>query len=107
MRVRSDRSVRRGTAHSSPFDAASGAGAQRSRVAGAGRGGRTVNDPMSPVIVPAIIFARGGSKGVPRKNMALLAGKPCIGWTIDAALSSRHISHVAVSSDDAETIEYA
>lgn len=48
----------------------------------------------------AIILARAGSKGVPGKNTAPIAGKPCIRWTIDAALDARTIDHVAVSTDD-------
>jgi YrbI family 3-deoxy-D-manno-octulosonate 8-phosphate phosphatase len=50
----------------------------------------------------AIIPARGGSKGIPRKNIRLLAGKPLIGWTIEAAREARSISRVVVSTDDAE-----
>jgi CMP-N-acetylneuraminic acid synthetase len=37
----------------------------------------------------AIIPARGGSKGIPRKNIRLLAGKPLIAYSIEAALESR------------------
>jgi CMP-N-acetylneuraminic acid synthetase len=49
-----------------------------------------------------IIPARGGSKGVPRKNIQLLAGKPLIAWTIEAALASTIIERVIVSTEDAE-----
>lgn len=49
----------------------------------------------------AIILARGGSKGVPGKNTRLIAGKPCVVWTLEAALQSRHVGHIAVSTDDA------
>lgn len=49
--------------------------------------------------VIAIIPARGGSKGVPLKNMVLVNEKPLIDWTIDAALDSKCISTVVVSSD--------
>ena len=48
-----------------------------------------------------IIPARGGSKGVPRKNIRELAGKPLIAWTIEAAKSSR-LDRVIVSTDDPE-----
>ena len=48
----------------------------------------------------AVITARGGSKGIPRKNLALLAGKPLIAWTIEAALGSRAKPRVIVSTDD-------
>lgn len=50
----------------------------------------------------AIIPARGGSKGVPRKNIKLLAGKPLIAYTIDAALKSKYLDRVIVSTDDDE-----
>lgn len=50
----------------------------------------------------AIIPARGGSKGVPRKNILQICGKPLIGWTINAAKASRHIDRVIVSTDDSE-----
>ncbi len=56
---------------------------------------------MSPNIV-AFIFARGGSKGVPRKNIRPLGGKPLIAHAIDTARASRHIQRVVVSTDDAE-----
>jgi len=47
----------------------------------------------------AIIPARGGSKGVPRKNILPLGGKPLIAHTIDAARSSKLINEVVVSTD--------
>jgi len=49
-----------------------------------------------------IIPARGGSKGVPRKNVLPILGKPVITWTIEAALRSRRLSEVVVSTDDPE-----
>src|ERR1700733_12258823 len=54
-----------------------------------------------------LIPARGGSKRIPRKNMALLGGKPLISYTIEAALSSHRLSEVLVSTDDKEIAEYA
>lgn len=48
------------------------------------------------------IPARGGSKGVPGKNKRLLAGKPLIQWTIEAALAATSIGDVIVSTDDPE-----
>lgn len=48
----------------------------------------------------AFILARGGSKGVPGKNIRPLAGKPLIGWTIEAALQTPEITKVFVSTDD-------
>lgn len=50
----------------------------------------------------AIIPARGGSKGIPRKNLLPLCGKPLIGWTIEAARAARCVDRVVVSTDDAE-----
>lgn len=55
----------------------------------------------------AIILARGGSKGVPRKNALNIAGKPCIAWTIEAAKQAETVSVVAVSTDDAELASIA
>ena len=52
----------------------------------------------------AIIPARGGSKGLPRKNILDLCGKPLIAWTIDASLKSKYISDTYVSSDDDEIL---
>ena len=49
-----------------------------------------------------IIPARGGSKGVPRKNLANLLGKPLIAYTIETALSARLLSNVIVSTEDKE-----
>jgi CMP-N,N'-diacetyllegionaminic acid synthase len=50
----------------------------------------------------ALIPARGGSKGIPRKNVKTIAGKPLIVWTIEAALRSPSIHTVVVSTDDEE-----
>ena len=50
----------------------------------------------------AIIPARGGSKGIPRKNIKTLAGKPLIGWTIDAAKKAGCVDHIVVSTEDEE-----
>ncbi len=55
----------------------------------------------------AIIPARGGSKGVPRKNIRLLVGKPLIAYSIEAALKSRYIDRVVVSTEDEEIAETA
>jgi len=52
--------------------------------------------------VIGIIPARGGSKGVPGKNLRPLGGKPLIGWTIEAALAAETITRLVVSTDDAE-----
>ena len=52
--------------------------------------------------VVALIPARGGSKGIPRKNLAPLGGRPLLAWTVDAALSSRTVTRTVVSTDDEE-----
>lgn len=54
------------------------------------------------VKVLGVITARGSSKGVPRKNIRLLAGKPLIAYTIEAALKSKLLDRVIVSTDDKE-----
>lgn len=61
---------------------------------------------MSPSVI-GFIFARGGSKGVPRKNIRPLAGKPLIAWAIECGLASRFIERVVVSTDDQEIAEVA
>ncbi|MDD5421795.1 MAG: acylneuraminate cytidylyltransferase family protein [Candidatus Omnitrophota bacterium] len=48
-----------------------------------------------------IIPARGGSKGIPRKNIKMVAGKPLIAWTIEAAKKSKLLDRFVVSTDDA------
>ena len=55
----------------------------------------------------ALITARGGSKGLPRKNVLPFCGKPLIAHTIDAAKCSAAIHRVIVSTDDAEIAEVA
>lgn len=55
----------------------------------------------------AIIPARGGSKGIPRKNIKPLAGKPLLGWTIQAALEAQGIARVIVSTEDEEIASVA
>jgi len=57
--------------------------------------------------VLAIIPARGGSKGIPKKNIYPLCGKPLIAWTIEAAKGSKYISRTILTSDSAEIIEVA
>ena len=52
--------------------------------------------------VLAVIPARGGSKGIPRKNVRLLCGKPLITYTIETALRSKLIDRVVVSTEDEE-----
>jgi N-acylneuraminate cytidylyltransferase/CMP-N,N'-diacetyllegionaminic acid synthase len=55
----------------------------------------------------AIVPARGGSKGLPGKNIKDMLGKPLIAYTIEAALNSKHISEVIVSTDDIEIYRIA
>jgi CMP-N,N'-diacetyllegionaminic acid synthase len=55
----------------------------------------------------AVIPARGGSKGIPNKNIVPLLGKPLINWTIEAARSSQYIDQLIVSSDDPQICEVA
>ena len=52
-----------------------------------------------------VITARGGSRRLPKKNVLDLAGKPLIGWTIEAALRSKYIDELIVSTEDAEIAE--
>ena len=52
--------------------------------------------------VLGIITARGGSKGIPNKNIASLHGKPLIAYTIEATKSSRLLTHTIVSTDSKE-----
>lgn len=55
----------------------------------------------------AIIPARGGSKGVPGKNIKPAGGKPLIAWMIQAAKASRFIDRLVLSSDDEKIIKTA
>ncbi|HVZ22870.1 MAG TPA: acylneuraminate cytidylyltransferase family protein [Vicinamibacterales bacterium] len=54
-----------------------------------------------------VITARGASKGVPRKNIAIVAGRPLIVWTIETALRSALLRRVIVSTDDEEIADIA
>ena len=53
-----------------------------------------------------IIPARGGSKSIPRKNLALLGGRPLISYTLDICKSIDHIGPVLVSTDDEDIADY-
>jgi len=57
--------------------------------------------------VVAIIPARGGSKGIPKKNIRLLGGKPLIAYSIEAALKSKFIDRVIVSTENEEIAKIA
>ncbi|MBL8214276.1 MAG: acylneuraminate cytidylyltransferase family protein [Bryobacterales bacterium] len=55
--------------------------------------------------VLAIITARGGSKGIPRKNLAPLCGKSLLAWTADSVQRARRLSRIVLSTDDEEIAE--
>jgi CMP-N-acetylneuraminic acid synthetase len=55
----------------------------------------------------ALIPARGGSKGIPRKNIRFFCGKPLLQWSIDVALAAPSVDWVVVSTDDPEIAEAA
>lgn len=61
---------------------------------------------MNPNIV-AFVFARGGSKGLPRKNLLPIAGKPLIAHAVELGLSLPRVRKVVVSTDDPEIAEAA
>jgi N-acylneuraminate cytidylyltransferase/CMP-N,N'-diacetyllegionaminic acid synthase len=52
--------------------------------------------------VLALVPARSGSKGLPRKNVRPLNGKPLLAWPIEAALGSKYVDRVVISTDDPE-----
>ena len=58
-------------------------------------------------MILGITPARGGSKGVPRKNIRSLSGRPLIAWTIEAARRSRFLDRYVVSTEDSEITEIA
>ena len=55
--------------------------------------------------VLGLIPARGGSKGVPRKNICLLGGRPLLAYTAQAALAARRLSRVILSTEDPEVAD--
>lgn len=54
------------------------------------------------MIAIGVVPARGGSKGIPRKNITMVAGKPLLAYTAEAALKSRRLSRCLLSTDDEE-----
>lgn len=54
-----------------------------------------------------VIPARGGSKGIPKKNIKMLCGKPLIAWTIEQALGAKCLDKVVVSTDDKDIASVA
>lgn len=57
--------------------------------------------------VLGLITARGGSKGIPRKNLRLCGGQPLLYWTCRAGLESKVLTRFVISSDDEEIVDYA
>ena len=57
--------------------------------------------------VLGLVLARGGSKGIPRKNICLVGGKPLLTYTAEAALAARRLTRTIVSTDDQEIAEVA
>ena len=62
---------------------------------------------MSQEEILAIITARGGSKGIPRKNLAPLDGRPLLAWTLEVALKSPSVTRTLVTTDDEEIARVA
>lgn len=62
---------------------------------------------VAPHFVLGVIPARGGSKGVSRKNVRPVAGKPLLAWSIEAALRSSRLDRWVVSTEDAEIAHVA
>ena len=54
-----------------------------------------------------VIPARGGSKGIPRKNIRLLNNRPLISYSIGVARASKYVDDVVVTTDDSENLELA
>ncbi len=75
---------------------------RNSKFALPGKRTRRAGEVRSHETVLALIPARGGSKGIPRKNLSRLAGKPLVAYAIEAALRARTIQRVIVSTDDPE-----
>src|ERR687886_2885180 len=59
-----------------------------------------MSDPAVRIL--GLIPARGGSKGIPRKNLAPLCGRPLLAWTVGAACVARSLDRVVVSTDSDE-----
>jgi len=62
---------------------------------------------MAAPVAVAVIPARGGSKGVPRKNLIPIGGRPLLEWTIEAALNCPYVERAVVSSEDDEILALA
>ncbi len=68
---------------------------------------RIIKANTSTMKALAVIPARGGSKGIPKKNIVPIGGKPLLVWTIESAQASGCFDRIIVSSDDAEILEVA
>ena len=55
--------------------------------------------------VLGVVTARGGSKGIPGKNLRPLGGRPLLAWTAEAALAARRLSRVVLTTDDERIAE--
>jgi CMP-N,N'-diacetyllegionaminic acid synthase len=62
---------------------------------------------IESLAVVGLIPAREGSKGIPRKNLAPVAGKPLLAWTVDAARASESVTRAVVSTDWDEAATFA
>ena len=62
---------------------------------------------MNKNLFVALIPARGGSKGLKKKNLYPVNNKPLISWTIESAISSHYLEQIFVSSDDNSILEIA
>ena len=84
-----------------------------SRLLGGVRGAAGISYPSycmqheTPIACCAVIPARGGSKGIPGKNLKRVAGQPLVAWTIQAAKRARHVQRVIVSTDDPSIAQVA
>ncbi len=65
----------------------------------------TTDDKPPSLRVLGAVCVRGGSKGVPRKSVRLLEGRPLLAWAVESARAARSIERVVVSTDDAEMAE--
>ena len=68
---------------------------------------RASRNNTKPPKVLCVIPAKGNSRRLPKKNIKILAGKPLVAWTIEAAQEARRLTDYLVSSDDSEIIEIA
>jgi D-3-phosphoglycerate dehydrogenase len=75
--------------------------------AGTGEDAVLMSEAPEKYTVLGVIPARGGSKGIPKKNIKPLLGRPLLAYTVDAARKSRRLTHVVVSTDDSETADIA